>query len=555
MIEPIRSVLQRLAPDRTHRQPDFGNYEAVLDAISSEANKIASRRSGNGMIVLQGPSFSIYGPSYVLDRLLCDALRLRRVRVVPVYCDGLQSIECNCFGGLWGGGKSFADNCQFCVRRSRQLWHPNPEPAIRLSEYLTETTHFTAVDRAASIGDDTWMEYEEDGMPLGRWAKDILVNNWLVGDFRLVPECERLGRAHLRNLILLSTAYRHVLETVQPDRVVANDSYYGMWAILAELCRRKGIPFYAHWPVSQTRVVFAANDAPMNLNFRAAWPTFSSLPLVEEQRAKVDAWLNQLSGARELMINTASILAHQNVSFDLEQMDHSKPTALLPANVIWDLAALNKQIIFADMIDWIVQTISWFRVHPQFQLIIKAHPAEQNPKIPETRERVEIALRDRGITLPSNVFLLVPKVRLTVYDLMPLARVGLVHTTSVGFEMAARGLLVLTTGQAPYRGFGFTIDPTNADEYFFLLERSLSGEAKIDLVQQVDLAYKFILFYQFHYYTRLGLFESEWGKPPVINIASAEELLPGRNPHLDYVVDSILQGLPIVSETRWPPMS
>jgi len=32
-------------------------------------------------------------------------------------------------------------------------------------------------------------------------------------------------------------------------------------------------------------------------------------------------------------------------------------------------------------------------------------------------------------------------------------------------------------------------------------------------------------------------------------------LLPGKNPYRDYIVDSIMAGLPVVSEGRWPPES
>lgn len=552
MLQSLQSILRRFKLGQSTTSAD---YDAILDAISDQVNALTDQRNASRMTVLQGPSFSIYGPSYALDRLLSDALRLRGATIVPIYCDSVQRVECNFYGGVWNNRDTFAKGCHACMRRSRQLWQRSPTPAIGFSEHLTVADQAAADDCVVALANDTWMLYEEDGLPLGHWAKDILVNNWVVGDYRRIANHEQLGRTHLRNLILLTTAYRSILEKIQPDRVVANDSYYGMWAILAELCRRAGIPFYAHWPTSQTRAAIAANDAPMNLDFRAAWPAFSAQALTEDQFVKVKAWLNQQSGTRELLIDTASLLAHQDVAFDLGRLDRTKPTALLPTNVIWDLAALNKQVVFIGMIDWIVETIRWFAERPQYQLIIKAHPAEQNPTIPETRERVEVALQERGVVIPDNVFLLSPKVKVTVYELLPLVKLGIVHTTSVGFEMAAHGLPVITTGRGPYRGFGFTLDASSKEEYFSLLERTLAGEATYDQAQQVDLAYKFILFYQFHYYTRLGLFESEWGKPPVIKVKSAQELLPGHNSALDYVVNSIMEGMPIVSATRWPPIS
>jgi hypothetical protein len=71
----------------------------------------------------------------------------------------------------------------------------------------------------------------------------------------------------------------------------------------------------------------------------------------------------------------------------------------------------------------------------------------------------------------------------------------------------------------------------------------------------VDLAYKFILFQHFHYYTKIGIMDYKWGETPRLNVGSLADILAGRNRHLDYIVDSVMAGFPIVSEDRWPAES
>lgn len=256
-----------------------------------------------------------------------------------------------------------------------------------------------------------------------------------------------------------------------------------------------------------------------------------------------------------MILDTSSLTKHHTDSFDLSRIAPGKPTALLAANIIWDLSALNKQVIFADMIDWIAETIQWFGMRPEFQLIIKPHPGELHPSIPATRERVQVALSNREVHLPENVFLLSLKVNLTVYQLFPIIKVGLVHTTTVGIEMAATGLPVITTAQSPYRGFGFTLDPSAKQEYFRLLSKILQGEEALNMESQIDLAYKFILFYHYHYYTKIDIMDYTWDKTPWLKVQSIADLLPSKNRFLDYILDSIVEGLPIVSTDRWPPES
>ena len=54
---------------------------------------------------------------------------------------------------------------------------------------------------------------------------------------------------------------------------------------------------------------------------------------------------------------------------------------------------------------------------------------------------------------------------------------------------------------------------------------------------------------------KLNLFENEWGQQPKLKIKSAKELMSGYNPHLDYIIDNILAGQPIIAENRWMPES
>ena len=207
------------------------------------------------------------------------------------------------------------------------------------------------------------------------------------------------------------------------------------------------------------------------------------------------------------------------------------------------------------MIEWIAETIEWFRGHPQYQLIIKSHPGEQNPAIPETKERVEVALKQRGIKLPDNVALLSPKASIIIYQLFNLATVGLVHTTTVGIEMVAHGIPVITSGRSPYRGFGFTVDPEDRGEYFVVLEKKLRGETILDVNNTKDLAYKFILFYHYHFYTKIDIMDYKWGDAPQLKVKSLDDILPGHNKFLDYIADSVMGGLPILSNDRWPEES
>lgn len=545
--EPMRALCKRLKSkwlEITRR-----DWMGKLDAAEKVLLKHVATVEARGMKVLLGPSFSIYPASYIVDRALAAGFRSRGWTVVPIYCDSVQKVECNYFGGDWGGGGSFEKNCANCKRSSERLWRYSPAPAVPFSSHLTSVDIEEIDALVAPLTYAQSLAFQLDEIPYGELAKDILVNNNLVATPTLISGYEFLLKAHLKNLLLVGRVYARILEAERPDRVVSNDSYYGMWAILQRMCRARDIPFYSHYPVTSERVAFAHNDASMNLDFTRSWPTFSEIPLSKSDEDRIERWLE---GARGYLIDTTKLAGHEKKDPALEVIDSAKPTLVLPTNVIWDLAALNKQILFADMVEWVAETAEWFGAHQEFQLVIRPHPAEASPKIPRTRETIAEALRVLAATLPRNVVLLSSDADITLNELV--SRVNMrglvVHTTTVGFEYAAKGFPVVTTAKAPYRGFGFTIDPVSRVEYFQTLQALLEGKERAIPTEQQTLAKKFVKFYHFHYYANLGLLKEGVADVPKNFVEALSNNAP-----LHYVLNAIVAGQSINGEVSYLPES
>lgn len=526
------------------------DWKGKLNKIERKAIKSRNKIREKKLRVLIGPSFAIYPPSFAMDKALSIALNLRDVDVIPIYCDSVQQEECNCIGGEWSNMKSFSKNCKMCKKSSEQLWQQSPNKPIAFSDYLSDSDIEMISATVLVMDFESALDFSENGIAYGLLAKDILVNNYLVATPTLIDNHEHLIKVHLKNLLMISLVYERILDEQKPDRVISNDSYYGMWAILEKHCKTRGIPYYSHWPITYNRVAFAYNDAAMNLNFSKSWPEFSKKALTASDEERIEKWL---AGERGLVIDTTKLSGHECDDPVLSRIDPSKPTLILAANVIWDLAALNKQILFADMIEWATETMAWFREHTDFQLIIRPHPTETSPKIPRTRETIATSIEMNDIQVPENVFLLKADAKTTLKELIEKFNVRgvTVHTTTVGFECPARGLPVITTAKSHYRGRGFTFDPVTKQEYFLCLSDLLTGERKLVSESSRDLAKKFIKFYQFHYYSNIGIFV---GNPPEISENIMKALNEDNGP-FGYVINSIIEGLPINSCDRWLPES
>ncbi|PLY08707.1 MAG: hypothetical protein C0626_12730 [Arcobacter sp.] len=506
--------------------------------------------------VLFAHTFGIYEPCYIHDRLLAYSLYKKGFNIFGTFCDGLQTIECNIYGGIWGGKENFNNNCQNCQKKSFNLWNFLDENNIlTYSKYISEKEVSDINETITNIkNEQEWTSYTFDNAPLGKWATDILKNMNMASDYTQIENYNKLGIIHLKNLLLSYKASSNIIHALKPDRIISNDSFYGMWAMWEHLAKKKKIPFYSSWTATtKGRWSYSYNQSCCSLDFSKPWKEYSKIPLSINETKRIHKWLEDRIKGGNLIIDTASLSSFKEKHFDLSKIDPKKPIALLCSNVSWDLAALNKEIFTNGMMDWVLKTIEWFKNNPQFQLIIKPHPGEVHPQIPRTEESVEYVIQKHYKDLPKNVFILPADVSLTVYDLFKTIKVGLIYTTSVGLEMAASNIPVITAAKSHYRGFGFTKDPSSINDYYLLLEKNLTNKNNYD-ERALDLAYKFIKFNFFHYYTNIEIFTFNYRQTPEIKINNLKEL-EKKFENFNYIVNCISNAKPILDETTWPKES
>jgi len=545
----------------------------IVVKIRNQVNELVGK---NGISttekILFGISFTIYEPCRVHDLLFSQALKLRGAKVIPLVLGeekhgeiiAVQEGENNFYGGVWGGYKGDLSydfevnqkNYRSIFSSDKLLWEKWAGIfPISLTRYLDQEDRLKIRGLLQTFPVEDYKNWTYESMPVGQWAIDVLVNNEMVGDEQLVKNYHGKLIHYLHNILLLVHSYSKALDDIRPDIIITNDTFYYAWAILESLAKERSIPCYNHWSGSRKMGWCYAKDEPaMNINLTEAWTSYIDKPLTPHESELIEDYLSKRRSGYGMVLNTAHPRENVSILKEPPQINYSKPTALLTANVSWDLAALNKELLFESMIDWVRKVMDFFAANPQYQLIIKTHPAEKNEKIPTTVQMIGFEVRKHMPVLPQNIILLEPDSDISVYELIPNVEVGLVYTSTVGLEMSCFGKPVITCAKALYRDKGFTHDPTAIGEYFEALRSMLeSNEPPKIIEQRKGLAQKFFYLYYFRYYTSLNLFDYGYGKRSTVFVEDARELLPGRNPVLDYVCDSILNHLPIVSESRIPP--
>jgi len=172
-----------------------------------------------------------------------------------------------------------------------------------------------------------------------------------------------------------------------------------------------------------------------------------------------------------------------------------RPVVLLAANVLGDSLTLGRNVFAESMSEWMTRTVGFFAKRPDVQLVIRVHPGET--LVPKARSMGQVA-REAADPLPEHIHIIGPTDKVNTYDLIEIADLALVYTTTVGVEAAMNGRPVIACGDTHYRGRGFTIDPSTWEEYFAALE-AVMGDFKAHRLTEEQTAKAWNYGYRFFF--------------------------------------------------------
>jgi hypothetical protein len=222
------------------------------------------------------------------------------------------------------------------------------------------------------------------------------------------------------------------------------------------------------------QIWLSQNDVVMRQNTDALWAAKGGTPLTETEREKIAALEDARTSAKKYGKGTRFWQDVASVGGEKLRADlglDARPVVLLATNVLGDSLTLGRNVFTTSMAEWIAKTAQYFAARTDVQLVVRIHPGERLMKGPSSLGVIHTALPE----MPKHIKLIGPDEKVNTYDLMEMAGLGLAYTTTVGMEMAMRGVPVILAGQTHYRGRGFTYEPTSYDEYFGLLDKLLTN--------------------------------------------------------------------------------
>jgi hypothetical protein len=256
----------------------------------------------------------------------------------------------------------------------------------------------------------------------------------------------------------------------RPDVVIIPNGMIEEFGAFYEVSQYLQIPVVTYeFGEQDQRIWLGQNSLVMFHLTEDLWASRRDRQLNTRQRGWLDNFLAARQGLQigedfAHLYQTVSRAGGEQVRADLGLDD--RPVVLLPTNVMGDSATLGRTLFSKSIAEWITRVVVFFADRSQVQLVIRVHPAESRSIGPSIVDVIRQALP----SIPEHIHVVGPAEKVNTYDLIDIADMALVFTTTAGLEICTRGIPVAVSGDAHFRGKGFTIDAESWEEYFSKLD-------------------------------------------------------------------------------------
>jgi hypothetical protein len=506
-------------------------------------NQVASGSESKKKVLMATCSGSLL-TALDMETLLSVALSLRGAEVHALICDSFLPACLMCQIHTSTSLKLFAakgPSRLFCRRCSESGMDAYQSAGIKMhlfSEYITPQDMREVEILVNETSYEHIKDYTYQDLAIGEHA--------MAGALRFFARSsideERYSSPVLKRYFKASLLTAIVLQKIQNEQkfnvAVFHHGIYVPQGVIGEVFRKEGVGV-VNWNVGyrEGTFIFSLNDTYHHTMMIEPVSNWESIPWSSELEQAVLTYIkNRSKGTRDWHV----FLNEPIGDISTLRIDSSKPAVCLLTNVCWDAQLHYPANIFANMLQWIFETIEYFTRRPDLQLIIRVHPAEITASLP-SRQLVVAEIQKELPLLPPNIFVVPPDSRLSTYSIMDRCNAAIIYGTKTGVELASLGIPVIVAGEAWIRNKGITIDPDTKESYFQVLDRlPLSGRMDSSQTQRARM-------YAYHFFFRrmipIEVLRPIKGDPPFrVNLERIEDLSAGKQPGLDVICRGILEG-------------
>lgn len=432
--------------------------------------------------------------------------------------------------------------CVGCINGIRSVIETFGYPFVKLDDLISNEVRESARAIVEKLNIDEIDDFQYQDMPIGDYIRVSVSSYYYRGTPEKSPSALKVLKDFLYGSIVLYHAYdKYYADLTKNDLVIICNGRFFWYRIAYEMAVQRGLKVITYddfgsiggtgklWMFSGSRPIAF-------LDLSESWENWKHIPLTKpEEKYLNNTFVNYNKTNpmyyQDIEENWDVICSYLNLSTNVE-------FDTIYTNLMWDSTAIDQDVAYSGMIDWVFKTVELYISNGK-TLLIRVHPVEDPNKMGyPVEQKVYDELIQRYPNLPLNIKIIPFESSISSYTLLEKSRLNIVYTSTLGLEGALRGIPMVVAGKAPYRGKGFTIDVESLEHYTSLI----NGDSKPTNLtkEQNELAQRYAFLYLYRAHIPFNLFHAERFQIKKLSFSSLDEFLPGNDTLFDWLVDNIL---------------
>lgn len=479
-----------------------------------------------------------------MEAVLEHALTWRGARCWTTTCDGLFT-ECDVFRRGIGKDPHRVDtSCLYCQAQQATELAKFKRPFTWLGRYLTRDEPQQAAEFAAGLPRDGLLGATWDGLPVGEWAQSSAFYQFRLSRIDLDhPGVVPVLRSIIEGTVLSAMALRRVFDEVDPHVLITFNGRFFSHRVAVELARARGCRVFCHERGAlKDTIKVRPGGGVHGLDFYdRIWSDWHNVPLQPHELQRAVGIFRDRRYGRNLNWKAFSPRPSDEaqVRAQLRLDDRPVVSCFTTSDDEWLAIPERREGPFPNSLDWIPATLEAARQSPDLLWVVRFHPnlignGTNHQALGQAR-----ALREQ---LPENCRFVMPDEVVSSYTLADLSACGVVYGSTMGVEMASRGMPVVSVARGWYGRTALVLPVDRPDAYLPTVREAVARPRSFAVARW---AHRFLHHLYVEEATPFPWVERLEGTKGRLRATNTADLAPGKDPVLDALCDLILHGTPL----------
>ncbi|MCK4886667.1 MAG: hypothetical protein KAS96_04715 [Planctomycetes bacterium] len=261
---------------------------------------------------------------------------------------------------------------------------------------------------------------------------------------------------------------KYIVEVLNANKLITSHGIYSTWEPCFEYVKNfSSIECVVYGQQGYKVQDMLMSDEKLQVIGKASnLHAFMKSPLMVKQKEQICEYMD----SRLSMSTEDSKIYFKNLKEDITFETRGKVFAAF-TRVVWDGDIYETHSIFTSQIEWLVDTIKFFKDNPQNTLIIRFHPSEVTMGENIPLEKLIIQKYPEAKEIENIIFVSSSQI-IDVYKLITeKVDVGLIYGGMLGLEIPYLGKPIVFCGMGRFTDNGLGIEPESKKQYFDVLQK------------------------------------------------------------------------------------